>query len=97
MNFDHFGEWFIVGNTQLKPESSKYISGSAEFSKPRNNSSVTFYRNDLKNMITDRWLSDSEHPEQTRQYQNIASAYVYGIDFISKQKNLQWILAEHRL
>jgi len=84
MNFDHFGEWYIIGNTQLKPESSKYISGSVEFSKPWNNSSVTIYRNVLSNMITDRWLPDSV--QLTRQYQNIASASVYGIDFISKQK-----------
>jgi outer membrane receptor for ferrienterochelin and colicin len=35
-------------------------------------------------MITDRWLSDSV--KLTRQYENIASASVYGIDFISKQK-----------
>ena len=35
-------------------------------------------------MITDRWLPDSV--QLTRQYQNIASASVYGIDFISKQK-----------
>ena len=46
MNFDHFGEWYIIGNTLLKPESSKYISGSVEFSKPWNNSSVTIYRNE---------------------------------------------------
>jgi outer membrane receptor for ferrienterochelin and colicins len=84
MNFDHFGEWYIIGNTQLKPESSRYISGSAEFSKPWNNSSVTIYRNGLSDMITDRWLPDSV--QMTRQYQNVASASVYGIDFISKQK-----------
>lgn len=84
MNFDHFGEWYIIGNTQLKPESSRYISGSVEFSKPWNNSSVTIYRNVLSDMITDRWLPDSV--QLTRQYQNIASASVYGIDFISKQK-----------
>jgi len=84
MYFDHFGEWYIIGNEQLKPESSKYISGSVEFSKPRNNSSLTVYRNELSNMITDRWLPDSV--QLTRQYQNVASASVYGIDFISKQK-----------
>ena len=84
MNFDHFGEWYIIGNPQLKPESSKFISGSVEFSKPWNNSSVTVYRNELSNMITDRWLSDTV--QLTRQYQNIASASVYGIDFLSKQK-----------
>jgi outer membrane receptor for ferrienterochelin and colicins len=84
MNFDHFGEWYIIGNTQLKPESSKYISGSAEFSKSWNNSSVTVYRNELSDMITDRWLPDSAR--LTRQYVNIASATVYGVDFISKQK-----------
>ncbi|MGA2408358.1 MAG: TonB-dependent receptor [Bacteroidales bacterium] len=84
MDFDHFGEFYIIGNPQLKPESSRYISGSVEFSKPGNNSSVTFYSNELSNMITDRWLPDTV--KLTRQYQNIASASVYGIDFISKQK-----------
>jgi outer membrane receptor for ferrienterochelin and colicins len=84
MNFDHFGEWYIIGNEELKPESSRYISGSAEFSRPWNNSSVSVYRNSLTDMITDRWLPDSA--QMTRQYQNIASATVYGIDFMSKQK-----------
>jgi outer membrane receptor for ferrienterochelin and colicins len=84
MNFDHFGEWYIIGNPELKPESSKYLSGSVEFSKPWNNSSVTVYRNNLSNMITDRWLPDTV--QLTRQYQNVASASVYGIDFISKQR-----------
>jgi outer membrane receptor for ferrienterochelin and colicins len=83
MNFDHFGEWYIIGNPELKPESSKYLSGSVEFSKPWNNSSVTVYRNVLSDMITDRWLPDTV--QLTRQYQNVASATVYGIDFISKQ------------
>jgi len=84
MNFDHFGEWYIIGNTELKPESSRYISGSAEYSRPWNNTSVTVYRNSLTDMITDRWLPDSA--QMTRQYQNIASATVYGADFMSKQK-----------
>jgi len=35
-------------------------------------------------MITDRWLPDTV--QLTRQYQNIASASVSGIDFLSKQK-----------
>jgi outer membrane receptor for ferrienterochelin and colicin len=35
-------------------------------------------------MITDIWLPDSV--QMTRQYQNIASASVYGIDLLSKQK-----------
>jgi outer membrane receptor for ferrienterochelin and colicins len=84
MYFDHFGEFYVLGNTQLKPESSKYISGSAELSRPWNNSSVTIYRNELSNMITDRVLPDSVH--LTYQYQNVASATVYGFDFITKQK-----------
>jgi outer membrane receptor for ferrienterochelin and colicins len=92
-NFDHFGEFFIIGNPQLKPESSRYISGSVEFSKPWNNSSVTVYKNVLSNMITDRWLPDTV--QLTRQYENVASASVYGIDFISKQKifNGFWLSA----
>ena len=84
MNFDHFGEWYIIGNQDLKPETSRYISGSAEFLKPWNNSSVTVYHNTLDNMITDRWLPDSA--QLTRQYQNVASASVNGVDIISKQK-----------
>jgi len=83
LNFDHFGEWYIIGNPELEPESSRYISGSVEFSKPWNNSSVTIYRNALTDMITDRWLPDSV--QMTRQYQNIASASVSGIDILSKQ------------
>lgn len=87
MNFDHFGEWYIIGNPELKPESSKYISGSAEFLKPWNNSSITLYRNAISDMITDRWLPDSA--QMTRQYQNIASAKVNGIDLMSRQKILK--------
>ncbi len=84
MNFDHFGEFYIIGNPLLKPETSRYVSGSVEFSKPWNNSSVTVYSNQLTNMITDRWLTDSL--ALTRQYQNVASASIYGIDVFSKQK-----------
>ncbi len=93
MNFDHFGEWYIVGNTDLKPESSRYVSGSVEFSKPWNNTSFTAYSNKLSNMITDRWLPDTVR--LTRQYQNVASASVYGFDLISKQKliNNFWVNA----
>jgi outer membrane receptor for ferrienterochelin and colicins len=91
LNFDHFGEWYIIGNPELKPETSGYISGSVEFSKPWNNSSVTIYRNVLTDMITDRWLTDSV--QLVRRYENVASASVYGIDFISKQKilNSLWL------
>lgn len=84
MNFDHFGEWYIIGNNRLKPESSVYFSASTEFSKSWNNSSLTLYNNRLTDMISDRWLSGTE--QLTRQYQNIASATVYGFDIISKQK-----------
>lgn len=93
MNFDHFGEWYIIGNKDLRPESSKYISGSAEYSVPWNNTTVNVYRNSLRDMITDRWLPDSV--QMTRQYQNIASATVYGVDLMSKQKIVKglWISA----
>ncbi|HOS72334.1 MAG TPA: TonB-dependent receptor [Bacteroidales bacterium] len=84
MNFDHFGEWYLMGNPELGPESSLYVSGSYEFSRPWNNSSVSVYHNSLSNMITDRWLPDTVR--LTRQYENVASASVSGIDFLSKQK-----------
>ncbi|MFO7369998.1 MAG: TonB-dependent receptor [Bacteroidales bacterium] len=86
MYFDHFGEWYVIGNADLKPESSAYFTASVEYSKPWNNSSLTVYRNVLSDMITDRWLPDSAQP--TRQYQNIASAHVSGMDLLTKQKLL---------
>lgn len=93
MNFDHFGEWYLIGNAGLKPESSLYVSGSFEFIKPWNNSSVSVYYNSLSNMITDRWLADTTR--LTRQYGNVASASVSGIDFLSKQKIIKglWLNA----
>ena len=84
--FDHFGQFLVIGNPQLKPESSKYISGSIEFSKPWNNSSVTIYRNVLSDMITERIISLPDAVETTYQYENVASASVNGIDLLSKQK-----------
>ena len=94
--FEHFGQFIIEGNPQLKPESSKYISGSVEFSRPWNNSSVSVYRNVLSNMITEELvqLPDSAS-ETTYTYQNIASATIYGVDFLSKQKIIKgiWVSA----
>jgi outer membrane receptor for ferrienterochelin and colicins len=93
--FDHFGEFFVIGNPQLKPESSKYISGSIEFSRPWNNTSVTVYRNVLSDMITTNIISVPDAVETTYQYENVASASVNGIDLLSKQKvfNGLWLSA----
>jgi outer membrane receptor for ferrienterochelin and colicins len=93
--FDHFGQFRLIGNPSLIPESSKYISGSIEFSKPGNNSSFTVYRNRLANMIADELVPLPDSVEITRQYQNIASASIYGVDIISKQKifNGFWVSA----
>ena len=94
-SFDHFGEFLVEGNPQLKPESSKYISGSIEFSKPWNNSSVTVYRNKLSDMITTLILTVPDAFETTYQYENVASASVSGLDLLSKQKvfNGLWLSA----
>ena len=85
-SFDHFGEFLVEGYPQLKPESSKYISGSIEFSKPWNNSSVTVYRNILSDMITTHIITMPDAVETVYQYGNVASASVNGIDLLSKQK-----------
>lgn len=85
-SFDHFGEFLVKGNPQLKPETSNYISGSVEFSKPWNNSSITIYRNVLSDMITERVIDTPDAGETTYTYENVASAAVNGIDLISKQK-----------
>ena len=94
-SFEHFGEFYVKGNPDLIPESSKYISGSVEFSRPWNNSSVTVYRNTLSNMITERILPLPDSVETTYQYENVSSASVYGIDLIMKQKLLKgfWVSA----
>jgi outer membrane receptor for ferrienterochelin and colicins len=94
-SFDHFGEFFVEGNPQLKPESSKYVSGSIEFSKPWNNSSVTVYKNVLSNMITTNIITVPDAVETTYQYENVARASVSGVDLISKQKvfNGLWLSA----
>jgi outer membrane receptor for ferrienterochelin and colicins len=85
-SFDHFGQFSVQGYPQLKPESSKYISGSIEFSKPWNNSSLTVYRNVLSDMITTHLISVPDAVEPTYLYGNVASASVSGIDILSKQK-----------
>jgi outer membrane receptor for ferrienterochelin and colicins len=90
-SFDHFGEFSVQGNPQLKPESSKYISGSIEFSRPWNNSSVTVYRNVLSDMITTNLISIPDAVEPTYLYGNVASASVNGIDLLSKQKILKGV------
>lgn len=86
LDFDHFGEFKVLGNPSLKPESSKYISGSVEFVRPWNNSSVTIYKNVLSDVIIDHILPLPDSVEITHQYENVASASVYGLDFITKQK-----------
>src|SRR5664279_855391 len=85
-SFDHFGEFLVEGNPLLKPESSKYISGSMEFSKPWNNSSVTVYKNVLSDMITTRIITEPDAVETIYQYGNVSSASVNGVDLLSKQK-----------
>jgi outer membrane receptor for ferrienterochelin and colicins len=86
MDFDHFGEWRIIGNPNLKPESSTYLSGSVEFMKSWGNASVTGYYNTIRNMINgDYWLPDTTE-EKVRQYQNVSKAHIYGIEFTAKQQ-----------
>jgi outer membrane receptor for ferrienterochelin and colicins len=85
-NFDHFGEFMVLGNPDLKPETSKYISGSIEFNRPWNNSSITVYKNLLSNVIIDQILSLPDSIITTHKYENVSSADVYGVDLALKQK-----------
>ena len=87
-SFDHFGQFSVQGYPELKPESSKYISGSIEFSKPWNNSSVTIYRNVLSDMITTHLISVPDAVEPTYLYGNVASASVNGIDIIIETEDI---------
>jgi len=75
------------GNTNLKPQESDYYSVSAEFQKSFLTSSISFYQNDLKNMIAyETGVLTPELEEQgikkVRQFTNIGAAKTSGIDFL---------------
>lgn len=82
-----------LGNPHLKAQTSRYLSGGAEYHGNRLNLSISGYANFLNNMITLVTIPRSEapsdllisyNPNRIRQYKNMDSAKTYGADIAVK-------------
>ncbi len=68
--------FLYLGNTDLKAQTSDYLSAGMEFSHGGFSASVTGYRNVLDNMITIVNLPTSQIPEGTAEYMGDGSAEI---------------------
>lgn len=87
--------FFNIGNKNLKPQTSNYLSANIEYRTQRLTMSVTGYYNKLDNMIalvnvpveeipvgiTTAYLGDGSSKVQARMYKNMENARTQGIDF----------------
>ncbi|MBO6078587.1 MAG: TonB-dependent receptor [Bacteroidaceae bacterium] len=86
--------FFYMGNPDLKPQTSDYISAGIEYSRGGFSASVTGYRNELFNMITlvnvplsqipagsaPEYMGDGSGSITPRMYMNMEDARTMGID-----------------
>ena len=86
--------FFYMGNPDLKPQTSDYISAGIEFSRGGFSASVTGYRNELYNMITlvnvplsqipagqaPEYMGDGSGQVTPRMYMNMEDARTTGVD-----------------
>lgn len=86
--------FFYMGNPDLKPQTSDYLSAGVEFSRGAFSASVTGYRNELYNMITlvnvplsqipageaPEYMGDGSGQVTPRMYMNMEDARAMGID-----------------
>lgn len=86
--------FFYMGNPDLKPQTSDYISAGIEYSRGGFSASVTGYRNELFNMITlvnvplsqipagsaPEYMGDGSSSITPRMYMNMEDALTMGID-----------------
>lgn len=77
------GGFYIKGNQNLKPEKSEYIGISAEIDQKWINHSVNIYLNQIKNLISDNFTTDSSG-RRIDTYFNDSSATIIGIDIMEK-------------
>jgi outer membrane receptor for ferrienterochelin and colicins len=79
---------FLVGNEDLKPENSKYASLSAEYTREGVSFSVSVYRNNIKDMISENLDDYTVKPggiiEYT--YQNYEQVLLKGMDILLRTK-----------
>lgn len=86
--------FFNMGNRDLRPQTSNYVSGSLEYRGKRLTASITGYYNKLDNMITlvnvpigeippgitDAYFGDGSDNVIARKYKNMEDAKTYGVD-----------------
>lgn len=86
--------FFYMGNPDLKPQTSDYLSAGIEFSRGGFSASVTGYRNELYNMITlvnvplsripageaPEYMGDGSGQVTPRMYMNMEDARTMGVD-----------------
>lgn len=87
-----------LGNTELDPQTSRYVSGGLEYNGTRFSINVTGYCNWVDNMITLVTIPLSQapgdlvvtyDPVRVRQYQNMDDARTYGVDVNAKWTPVQ--------
>lgn len=81
-NWDHGGGGpYVYGNPDLKPETSDYVSFSAEYISTRMNGSVSLFHTELKDMIDSR---PEPGDPNVNYYHNIAQAMTQGVEILLK-------------
>ena len=87
-----------LGNTELDPQTSRYVSGGLEYNGTRFSLNVSGYCNLVDNMITLVTIPLSQapgdlvvtyDPARVRQYQNMDDARTYGVDVNAKWTPVQ--------
>ena len=87
-----------LGNTELDPQTSRYVSGGLEYNGTRFSINVAGYCNWVDNMITLVTIPLSQapgdlvvtyDPARVRQYQNMDDARTYGVDVNAKWTPVQ--------
>ena len=87
-----------LGNTELDPQTSRYVSGGLEYNGTRFSINVTGFCNWVDNMITLVTIPLSQapgdlvvtyDPARVRQYQNMDDARTYGVDVNAKWTPVQ--------
>ena len=93
------GTYLYLGNADLRPQTSNYVSLSTEATLGGLNVSVTGYYNKVDNMITlvtiPNYLAPEEYQLQyelhrTRQYQNLDNARTWGVDVNFRYSLRDW-------
>jgi outer membrane receptor for ferrienterochelin and colicins len=79
-DWNHMGLFHLVGNKNLKPETSNNFSFAAEYNKRNLNIAASIYHNRVKDKIATIWNS----AEDTIYYSNVEKAAITGADLSFK-------------